>query len=225
MIAAELIKKENFSLTLQTKLSKSADFFDASGLTHLVVVTAQNNVLGLISKTSIELGLEDGFKTLEDLKSEIKPCPLLTSDCHFFEIIKIFKTCACKVLPVVNAENQCVGVTDFEEIISFESNLYASDKSGSILVIEIEPQNLLLSQLIRVIESNDAKVLGLAISEVIETQKIRIHLKLNTAVLRSVLAGLEKNNFFVYAYFLRQDVNSEEDFLRYKQLLSYLDNE
>jgi hypothetical protein len=64
--------------------------------------------------------------------------------------------------------------------------------------------------------------LGLEISDNPVNNSMLVHLKLNSHILRNVLATLERFNYDKISYFQRKDEPEDID-IKYKQLLHYLD--
>jgi CBS domain-containing protein len=222
MIASSLIKERTKYPDLQSGLLEVlTDFLHWD----FIPVTENDHYLGSVKKTIIELALDDGLNFISEVKQEIITGPNVHENCHFFEITKIFSRSKTPIIAVTNDEGLFLGVITKADLLDYYSSLYTISQAGSVIVIEIEPQNLLLSHLIRVIENNDVKVLGVEISEQENSQKIWVQIKLNTAIIKNVLSSIERHDYFVSAHFMRQDIDSEDDEMRYKLLMNYLDLE
>jgi len=90
------------------------------------------------------------------------------------------------------------------------------------VVLEVLPQDYSLSDIARIIEYNDAKVLGVFTFEIEGKNELEVHLKLNTTILKNILATLERYNYKVTQYFSREDLIDDLD-TRYESLMKFLD--
>ena len=95
-------------------------------------------------------------------------------------------------------------------------------QGGSILVIKIKPQDYALSELSRVIEYAEAKIIGLLIFEMEGQEDLELHVKLNTSSLANCLSALERHGYHVAQYFNREDSQEDLD-SRYANLMKFID--
>ncbi|MCO6495879.1 MAG: hypothetical protein J5I91_09400 [Bacteroidetes bacterium] len=196
--------------------------FEKAQVFYLPIISEDNTVLGLICLDNV-LALVNTEK--EDLKSVLKDViitPVLPSTCHYYEIINVLNRSEADIVPVVDEHNQYVGCVTVHEVISQAGALLSVEYPGAIIVLEIDKKDYSLAEVIRLIESNDIKVLGMETVEVIHSNKLHLHIKLNTGILRPLLASLERFGYNVYAHFMRQDIADDTE-ERYRQLMNYLD--
>jgi hypothetical protein len=79
-----------------------------------------------------------------------------------------------------------------------------------------------LHEISRIIESNDAKILGVSIFSLPDNQNIRVNIKLNTAYSERIVATLQRFGYDIIASFYNKQ--NELDFEnRYQSLLKYME--
>lgn len=148
--------------------------------------------------------------------------PFISPEQHILDALTHLKTLNISLLSVLDEQNQYLGFVKTKDIVKGMSNSLTVKSHGSIVVIKMKAIDFSLADIVRIIEYNDAKVIGFFTFEIEETNDIEIHLKLNTSILRNVLATLERYDYHVIQYFNREDINDDND-LRYENLMKYLD--
>ncbi|MEZ4803980.1 MAG: CBS domain-containing protein [Bacteroidia bacterium] len=161
----------------------------------------------------------DKISTLPQFSSIL---PSVNSNQHLLDICSQLKTFNAPLIAVVDAEGLFQGVLETQDTIDAISSSLTIRNAGSILVIRVKPIDYSLSDLSRIIEYSDAKILGLFIYEVENSDELDIHLKLNTTVLKHILATLERYDYKVVQYFNREDLTDDLD-QRYFNLMKFID--
>ena len=102
----------------------------------------------------------------------------------------------------------------FAKITSVES-------PGGIIVLELNSKDYSLSEIANIIESNDAKVLGIYVSSFPDSTKLEVTIKLNKMDIKPVLQTFGRFNYSVKASFSEEQDN---DILkeRFDSLMNYL---
>jgi acetoin utilization protein AcuB len=127
-----------------------------------------------------------------------------------------------RILPVFNEKRKYIGFIQAREIFKdFIKNSPISEPGG-ILVIEMQKRDYFLSELARIIESENASVLGLFISSPSsDSEKIEITIKVNKQDLYFLKSTLERFGYDLKASF--SDVRSSNVMKeRYDSLMAYL---
>lgn len=179
-----------------------------------------NKLLNYIGYTQLENQKPD--TRLSQLPFYHTVLPVILPQQHLFDALKQLKFLQLPMLAVQNEEGNYIGILKTSEIVNILSKSLSIGSAGSIIVLKIQPQDYLLSDIARIIEYNDAKVLGVFTFEIEGKSEIEVHLKLNTTMLKNILATLERYNYIVYQYFSREDLVDDID-SRYESLMKYLD--
>jgi hypothetical protein len=100
-------------------------------------------------------------------------------------------------------------------------NCAAFIQPGSILVLEMDKRNYSLSEIARIAESENKLILSSYLSSNLESERLEVTIKLNSAQIQNVTAAFERFGYLIKATF------DEEDFMdtlknRYESLMSYL---
>jgi len=90
-----------------------------------------------------------------------------------------------------------------------------------VIIIELNNNDYSLQEIAQIIESNDAKVLGLYVRTFPDSTKIEITIKLNKIDIRPVLQTLYRYKYGVTASFTEEE---DDDVLkeRFDSLMNYL---
>jgi acetoin utilization protein AcuB len=172
-----------------------------------------------------------GYEQLENkdpelLLGEIPPyhvvLPTILPGQHLFDALRQLKVLQLPMLAVLNEDGQYLGILKTAEITNILSKSLSLGSTGSIIVLNVLPKDYSLSDIARIIEYNDAKVLGVFTFEIEGKNEIEVHLKLNTTILKNILATLERYNYTVSQYFSREDLIDDID-SRYESLMKFLD--
>lgn len=169
-----------------------------------------------------QLDNRDHNDKLSDLPLYHPVLPSILPQQHIFDALKQLKSLQLPMLAVQNEEGNYIGILKTSEIVSILSKSLSISSAGSIIVLKILPQNYSLSDLARIIEYNDAKILGVFTFEIEDRSELEVHIKLNTSTLKNILATLERYDYSISQYFSREDLIDDID-SRYQNLMKFLD--
>lgn len=166
--------------------------------------------------------LNDSQKPLSDLPLYAPVLPFLTLGQHLMSVLAYLKSMDLPLLAVLNEAGEYLGLLQAKDIGEAMSKSLSIKHGGSILVIKIKPQDYALSELSRVIEYAEAKIIGLLIFEIEGQEDLELHVKLNTSSLANCLSALERHGYHVAQYFNREDSQEDLD-SRYANLMKFID--
>ena len=106
-------------------------------------------------------------------------------------------------------------VEKFTEITNADSN-------GALIVIELNPQDYDLSNIARLVESNNSKILSLFSYPVKETGKLLILLKIDSEDASAVLRSFERFDYSVVYHSQKYGLTDDVQRNRLEELLYYL---
>ena len=112
-----------------------------------------------------------------------------------------------------------------KQSVSFnvENFLGLSDTENSLVVIEISLIDYTLTDIARIIESNNARIMNVFILPVADGNTLIISIKLNLLDISPVLMSLERFNYKVLHYEMKEGVVTETHKERLDELLYYLE--
>ena len=141
---------------------------------------------------------------------------------HFFEALALFSKLNAPFLVSVDNENNYTGIISQLSLINYLAGSYTLQAEGSVINLKLQAYNYSLNEINRIIESEDAKILGLNIYKVQETNLIILSIKLNTLYIDRVIFSLQRFGYEITdTFFNRSIANDVED--RYQSLVKYLE--
>lgn len=182
-------------------------------------VLNEGNFIGLLCEEDL-IGNQDNL-SIHEIKLTT-PSMNAREDDHIFDLMKKSAENEFRILPVFNENRKYLGFIQAREIFKdFIKNSPISEPGG-ILVIEMQKRDYYLSELARIIESENASVLGLFISSPsTDSEKIEITIKVNKQDLYFLKSTLERFGYDLKASF--SDVRSSDVLKeRYDSLMAYL---
>jgi acetoin utilization protein AcuB len=140
---------------------------------------------------------------------------------HLFEALRLFGEYHLTTLPVLNAEGRYIGLITLDSLLRGFAQMAAVTQPGGILVLSLEPRNYSLSELARLIESENAHVLGCFVSSPYGAEKMEITLKISKQDLKHIAATLERFGYsIVYSFYESDYLDTLKD--RYDLLINYM---
>lgn len=219
MIAKQLLSQRLFPLKITDTCGKALDLMNESDIAFLPVINIDKHI---------------GYVAVSDLLDADADEPITAyinnavvskvyQNQHFFEIITIFSEINSSTLSVVDDEDKFVGIIAAKELVNKLASINAFSQPGSIITLEVPSISYSLSEISRIIEYNNAKILSLYVNTVEEAPaQLQISIKLNTADIKSVLATFARYGYPIVASYFR-DVDDDSLNDRYNSLMKFLD--
>ena len=112
-----------------------------------------------------------------------------------------------------------------KQSVSFtvENFLGLSDTENSLVVIEISLVDYTLTDIARIVESNNARIMNLFVLPVADGNTLILSIKLNLLDVSPVLMSLERFNYKVLHYEMKEGVVTETHKERLDELLYYIE--
>lgn len=148
--------------------------------------------------------------------------PFVLPNQHILDALKQLKLLEMPLLAVQSEEGKYEGILKTSDIVKTLSQSLSIGSVGSIIVLKVKPIDYSLADIARIIEYNDAKIIGVITYEIENATELEVHLKLNTSLLKNILSTLERYNYNVTQYFGRED-NIDNLDERYESLMKFLD--
>ena len=98
-----------------------------------------------------------------------------------------------------------------------------TETENSLLILEIPVKDYTLTEVARIVESNNAHVLSLSVMPISGGADLLISLKLDVQDLSLVLRSFERFNYRVVYYFMREGVVTDTQKERLDELMYYLE--
>ena len=217
MIASELISYDIPPLKLSDTGVKALDWMEEFRTSELPVVDS-NKYIGVISESEVldRNNIDDAFK---DYGLSFKK-PFTYENQHLFEVISLIVQHDIDLLPVVDQNEQYLGLITTKKIVQYLSNIASVSNAGSILTLEINVNDYSLAEISKMVESDDAKILASFITSHPDSKKLEVTLKINKTEISRILHTFERFNYTVLASYneseYHKDLNDRYDeFMRF----------
>lgn len=218
MIAKKLINDTIPPLKLSDDGEKALTWIAEFHVHHLPVVDGKN-YLGIVSEYII-YDVNETSRTLATYDFSETPPSVYEYD-HIYEVMKNMKANRLTVMPVLDEEGEYVGLITLDTITDHLSHAQGMQEPGGIIILEMKTNDYVLSEIARLVESNDAKILSMYVTTHELTATMDVTLKINKTDLSSILPTFERFDYNVKAYY------QEEDYLedvqeRLDEFMNYL---
>ena len=112
-----------------------------------------------------------------------------------------------------------------KQSVSFtlENFLGLSDTENSLILIEVPLVDYTITDIARIVESNNARVMNLFVLPIADGNTLIISIKLNLLDLSTVLMSFERFNYKVLYYQMKEGVVTDTHKERLDELLYYLE--
>lgn len=98
-----------------------------------------------------------------------------------------------------------------------------SEAENSLIILEIPLKDYTLTEIARIVESNNAHVISLSILPIAGGNDLLVSLKLDISDLTTVLRSFERFNYNVVYYFMKEGEVTDKQKERLDELMYYLD--
>jgi CBS domain-containing protein len=140
---------------------------------------------------------------------------------HLFDAMKAGFESRSSILPVVNSEDNYIGLISPRSLLIKLSEFNFARESGGIFVLEIPAHDYSLAEISRIVESNKASVLSIATTTIEGSAELQVTVKVNTLDLTYIIATLERYNYTISNIFHQaEQIDQLKD--RYDALMHYL---
>jgi len=218
MVARQLISAAVGTLNPSDTGAFALGLMDEFHVSQLPVVN-DKEYLGMISDTDIY--------TLNILDEPVNSQKFLLNfiyikeNQHIYDVMKIFSSVHLTLLPVVDEKNQFLGSITLDNLVQSFAGITAIDNPGGIIVLEINDKDYLLTEIVQIIESNDAKVLSMYINSHPDSTKLEVTLKINKIDVGPILQTFNRYDYIISASFT-EDTYTENLQERFDSLMNYL---
>ena len=217
MIAKKLISTDLIPLRTSDTGDEALGMMNDFYVRHLPIVN-NKQLLGVLSEDDIlNYDVEEAVGSYSLSLNR----PYVKDSDHIYEVMRLLAEYRLTVIPVVDFEDNYVGLISLADLLRYFANTGAFAEPGSIIVLEIQKRDYALSEISRIVESENAAILSTLITSDPNSLKLEVTLKINRQNTQSVIATFERFNYQVKATFNESDyVDSLKE--RYDALMAYL---
>jgi acetoin utilization protein AcuB len=218
MLAEELISDTIPPLKPSDSGIKALHWMDEFRVAHLPIVH-QGEFLGLISDADI-LDLNTPEQELSKHQLSLIR-PFVYKHQHVYDVMKLIKRFSITLVPVLDEENKYLGNIGLRDLVEHFAGSLAVDNPGGVIVLELNQNDYSLSQIARIVEENDTKILSLSLNSTPDSTLVELTLKLNREDIRSILSSFKRFNIQVKLSF-QQSEFSDDLQNRFDQFMNFI---
>jgi acetoin utilization protein AcuB len=219
MLAEEFINQMIPPLKLNDTSQIALNWMEVFHLTQLAVVDERlyKGIIDeetLLEKNNPNLPISEYVLSYKDVT--------VKATSHYYDVISLASKNQLEVIPVIGDANEYLGVVSVNETSVAIAKMFASQGAGGIIVLAMKAIDYSLTQIARLIEANDTKIMSVFVTD--DSKKdsfIKVTLKLNRIDLTRVIATLERYDYKIIAQFQETDIE-DYDKDRLDMLFKYL---
>tara|TARA_Y100000589_G_scaffold80960_1_gene74879 strand:+ start:1964 stop:2629 length:666 start_codon:yes stop_codon:yes gene_type:complete len=217
--ASDLISSSIISLHPNDDGERAIELMEELRVNHLPVVR-NNFYLGIISENDV-LNWDNSSEIIQEHLEELN-APSVNESQHLFDIIEELEKFSLSTIPVLNKQKQYLGSITNRKLLYTIAKSTAIKSKGSVIVLQMKQNDYSMSEISRIVESNNAKILSSYMTSIPTMQNIEITLKLNIINVLPIIKDFERFDYTVIASYKR-DKNNDDDLLdRYESLMRFL---
>lgn len=184
---------------------------------HLPVLEEQA-FRGVIARS--DLKDVDGHQTLAELR-EYFSLSFVSEHDFFLTALKKINEQHLTLIPVISTEGAYAGSVVSEALLEATTLYLNAGEPGGIIILQMPAHRFSISEIGRIVESNNAKLLHLTTWTDRLIGELMVSMKVNKIDIQDILASFERYEYNIYQYF---GENLSEDTLKnnFENLMNYL---
>lgn len=219
MIAKDLINYMIPPLKPVDSITKAKQWMVELRLSELPVIDG-NSFIGIIDE---EMLFDETLKY-----EEVGAYPLIGQGCqvqegvHYYDVLKTSDMEGFRIVAVVDENLNYLGVISIEDVVEAFAKNSSVSTPGAIISLRLKFQDYSLSEISRIIETYEAKILSSYLSpHPDDLSELQLTLKINKEDISHIVALLEQSGFFVENSFNTINTRFDEK-ERIESLMKYL---
>jgi Mg/Co/Ni transporter MgtE len=166
------------------------DLFEEVTYSHFPV-TEDGVYIGCVSKESLEF--LNATTQLKENRFQFERFSVRSTRL-WPDVLEVFAKNESNLLPVLDQKNNYIGYYELEDVIRFLHETPFLKEEGGILIVAKEVNTFSMSQVAQIVESNEAKVLGLFISNITQNT-VEITIKISQSGLNDIIQTFRRYDY------------------------------
>jgi CBS domain-containing protein len=142
---------------------------------------------------------------------------------HVFEVARKMLQYEVRLLAVVNSSETYTGIIEKRSVLESLSEMLNITTAGSVITVELQRADFTLSELVHLIETEGAKILGLTVEQPKESESVlHVSIKLSHIDTSAIMSSLQRHGYSTVTEnrhdLIQSDLSSRAD-----ELIRYLD--
>ena len=218
MQASKLISSSLVTLHPDDDGERALSLMDELRVNHLAVVR-NSFYLGILSEKEI-LSWPKTDDFIDEHLAELA-APSVIGSQHLFDILQTVELNNLSIIPVLDEDKHYLGAITNRKLLYTVAKSTGVQSIGGMIVLKMKENDYSMSEISRIIEENDTKILSSYITSIPNAQMLELTLKLNKVDITAIVKDFERFDYTITASYNRD--NNEDDFLdRYESLMRFL---
>lgn len=206
MLVHELIQNQIRPLIQSNTVGDAIAFLEHEGLGYYPIVDEKSQLL--VGEASYNYLIQHGDDKSAEIQFGSGVGQVLRDTNHILDAAHIMIRSERATLPVVDRAGNYLGMVSKVRLIDAVTKILNLGDVGTVLMIEMKPRDFMLSDVIRIIESEGARILTLTVqAPTPANDAFRISVKLNLDDMSRVGAALRRYGYIIVS----ESVNSLTD--------------
>lgn len=212
-VISEYINNDFKPFLKSEMVTEIQDFFAESNFSHFAVMD-DCVFLGCISANDSETF--DFGKTINDYRYTLEGF-FVRENMIWLDVLEVFARNNANIVPILNDKNEYIGYYEITDVIKFLNETPFLKENGGVIVVEKLTVDYSMSQIAQIVETNNAKLLGLFVSEA-SNDKVQVTVKTTLGSLNEIIQTFRRYNYDIVSE------HEDDDYLNnLKERSEYLD--
>jgi predicted transcriptional regulator len=178
-------------LSLTNTIGEVKSMFSQQIITHIPIID-NGNLYGLIAERDMQ-GLDNDDVVLKSIQ-HLFQLFFTQANTSWLDIIKCFTANSANIMPVLDDNKKYIGYFELSDVLHFFGNTPFLKENGVTLVLSKHKNDFAMSELAQIIESNEAKLLGVFISN-IDNDKVELTIKISSENTNDVIHTFRRYDY------------------------------
>lgn len=218
MLNLEIISTGIPALHLEDNIQLAKENMIDHHVAHLPVVL-DNKLLGIISEDTLEDALSE-----KELLNSMQPLfshASVQGVGHLLDTLHVCSEFQLTLIPVLGDESEYLGSISSLDLLRHTDKLIGAGDPGAIIVLEMDRVNFAFSEIIKLVETNDAQITQLNTYFDSFNSTFYITLRINKLEISDIIATFQRYEYKV-KYFFGEEQYENELRSNYNHLMNYL---
>lgn len=193
LVDKSIIEEEFRPLTANNTVAEALDHMAGQGLDTIPVVdSTTQKLIGQIRYGVLSDAADEALISDLELDEAVK----IYRGQHVFEATRLMLQYELHSLPLVNKQGAYIGIITKQEVLESLSRMLNLAQTGSVITIELDPVDFTISEIVQIIETEGAKILGVTVESPQGTPKnFEVSFKLNSEDVSNITAALKRYDY------------------------------
>lgn len=186
----EYITNDYKPVDIGSRIESLQDFFSENNFTHFPVID-EGIYIGSVGADDVETF--DSDKMLSDYRYALEGF-FTRKDTVWLDVLEVFARNRTNVVPVLDDQNSYSGYYEIHDVVKIFNETPFLKEPGGIIIVEKALSDYSMGQVVQIVESNNAKLLGLFVSDS-TADTVQITVKTALGGLNEIIQTFRRYNY------------------------------